>query len=246
MDISKDTLPILKVPAGMILPQIKSENLRTSALMDQSSRQPFTQRHLHVVGKRAYELAVSMHLVTAFPSVSNTKMAELNYQLTTGSEVIGLATQFDLHKNLYLYGTELGERAVSDAFHAWMGAVLVENGIAPICNFTSTLLEKNHQRIQSLGTGMENEAPYRQSIGNFGGQAARMLEEQENDEIAAMGIISASGIMSQSPSKRKLSYSNSKDSLISEPGEEPLLAGVDTMKRRKVAQLRPSPTAIFE
>ncbi|KAK6518605.1 hypothetical protein TWF506_005740 [Arthrobotrys conoides] len=240
MDISTNEQSILRVPSGMTLPQIHSENLRTSALMDQNSRQPFTQRHLHVVGKRAYELAVSIYLVTTFPGVSNVKMIVFHDKLTTVQEVVLLASQFQLHKNLYQYGATLGDKSMSNAFYAWMGAVLVESGIAPVCKFAATLLEHNHQRIQSLDTGPDGPSN-KPVLGNLASRAGNTAGNQENDEVMEMEATPT--LDDKSPSKRKLSYSNSKDSLVSEPGETPLTAGVDTMKRRKLAQPKSAASA---
>ncbi|KAK6503697.1 hypothetical protein TWF481_008701 [Arthrobotrys musiformis] len=225
---------ILKVPPNVFLPHISSENLRTSALMDQNSRQPFTHRHLHIIGKHAYELAVSIYLVTTFPGISTTKVVALHKQVTTFSEVESLSYQFEIHKNLCISGTELGEQAVGNAFYAWIGANLIEGGIEPICKFTLSLLQGNHARILALDTGLDDRQPQKQS---FVGAAGNGVEDQENGP-AAMDYTSASDMMvDTSPSKRKLSYSNSKDSLVSEPEEAPLAAGVDTMKRRKLAGL---------
>ncbi|RVD85153.1 uncharacterized protein DFL_003484 [Arthrobotrys flagrans] len=244
--MATDRHSILKVPPGMLLPVIKSENLRTSALMDQNARQPFTQRHLHVVGKRAYELVVSVHLVTAYPGISNEKMAGLHDQLTALSEVVCLSNQFELHKHLHLYGAELGEKTMSDAFYAWMGAVLVESGIVPICKFISALLEINDQKIQCLETGPENGPPQRQGLALVGGQTGNMIQGKENGGVVGMEIIPGADSVEKTPSGHKLSYSNSKGSLVSEPEEAPLLAGTDTMKRRKLAPPRAAPPPIFE
>ncbi|KAF3194747.1 hypothetical protein TWF225_005367 [Orbilia oligospora] len=244
MDISCSEKPVLEVPLGAGLPTINSENLRTSALMDQNTRQPFTQRHLHIVGKRAYELAVSIYLVTTFPGVSNVRMTVLHERLTTLQEVISLSSQLELHESLYQYGGTLGDKSMSNAFYAWMGAVLVESGIAPVCKFSATVLEHNHQKIQSLDVDPDNGASNRVILGNIGVQAGAMIGNQENDEIDGMELMEVTPTLAdKSPSKRKLSYSNSQDSLISEPGETPSLAGSETMKRRKLAQPKFAPLA---
>ncbi|KAF3157180.1 hypothetical protein TWF569_004082 [Orbilia oligospora] len=189
MEISCSEKPVLEVPPGVGLPTINSENLRTSALMDQNTRQPFTQRHLHVVGKRAYELAVSIYLVTTFPGVSNVRMTVLHERLTTLQEVISLSSQLELHESLYQYGGTLGDKSMSNAFYAWMGAVLVESGIAPVCKFSATVLEHNHQKIQSLDVDPDNGASNRVILGNIGVQAGAMIGNRENDEIDGMELM---------------------------------------------------------
>ncbi|KAK6331474.1 hypothetical protein TWF730_004556 [Orbilia blumenaviensis] len=230
--------PIIKVPQGMILPQIETENLRASALMDPNRRQPFSQRHLHHVGKYAYNLAVSIYLTTTFPGASDERMSELQQRLATVSEVSNIAVQFGLDKSVSSYNSSVDEDAMANVFFAWTAALLAEGGIYMVCKFISTLLEANYGQIQGLACVPNGEPSSRHSLSTLDGQNDDAMEDQENDAPVEIPIPSGSVTVGESPSKRKLTYSDSQDSLTSEPEDPAQVAGSETMKRRRFATAR--------
>ncbi|KAK6515760.1 hypothetical protein TWF281_004350 [Arthrobotrys megalospora] len=225
---------ILVVPQGMILPQIEKENLRISALMDQTARQPFTERHLNLIGKCAYDLGVSLHLFTTCPGVPNIK--SLQEILTAPSEVKNLAVQFGLDKSLSFRAPQVPSNdydPVVEAFYAWMGAVMMESGMTTIFAFTSSLIGANQNSVHSIQTW------HPQPLGNMARRPGNLAEDRENGAPPGPEVRLMPATVERSPSKRKLSYSGSCESFVGEPEEAPFHAGLETMKRRKLARGKP-------
>ncbi|KAJ6256320.1 LOW QUALITY PROTEIN: hypothetical protein Dda_8818 [Drechslerella dactyloides] len=141
---------ILKVAPGFLLPQIVREDLRASALMDQTGRKPLGVRNLNHVGRFAYNLAVATYLAATWPGNPNLK--QLQAVLTADKEIAHLSHRFGL-----LGATTFPTAApptnshkhnpLVEVFYAWIGAVFTEQGIDAVQDFVHTLIGANMKQI---------------------------------------------------------------------------------------------------
>ncbi|EPS44465.1 hypothetical protein H072_1566 [Dactylellina haptotyla CBS 200.50] len=163
----------LNVPETLYLPQISRDDLRTSALMDQTSRTPFTTRHLNHTGKYAYKLAVALHLATAYPGQPQIK--ELQSVMTADEVVRSFSIQFGLPEEMVVPKTPTPEYdAETEVFYAWMGAVYLEKGIEAIQLVVMSLFEANRDEILLAAThlagyleGSAEASPLKSSVSTY-------------------------------------------------------------------------------
>ncbi|KAF3927782.1 hypothetical protein ABW20_dc0100578 [Dactylellina cionopaga] len=163
---------ILKVPQDLLLPHIAGEDLRASALMDQTTRKPFTTRNLNHMGKFAYELAIAVHLAATYPGNPNLK--ELQCVLSSEDLILHLSRKYNLDKIMTFQRAATTEyNPQLEVFYAWMGAAFIEQGIEPIRLFVMSLVEANRDEILSAGAKLAGLAKERSGV--------TCLQSQEND-----------------------------------------------------------------
>ncbi|KAF3928514.1 hypothetical protein ABW21_db0200680 [Orbilia brochopaga] len=139
---------ILEVAPGFLLPQIVREDLRNSALMDQTQRKPLGIRNLNHVGRFAYEFAVARCLSATWPGLPNLK--QLQAVLTADNEIIHLSQRFGLDRNLAFRRDATDEYdPLVEVFYAWMGAVSTEQELDAVQEFVNTLIGANMNEIMS-------------------------------------------------------------------------------------------------
>ncbi|EWC46105.1 hypothetical protein DRE_04679 [Drechslerella stenobrocha 248] len=143
------TTTILAVPPHLLLPQIIGEDLRSSALMDQTTRRPFGTRNLNHVGQFAYKLSIAAYLVVAQPG--NGEIKKLQNALTTDAEIINLTTAFGLDKVMSFRREATPEyHPLVEVFYAWMGALFLEQGLDTVRDFVGALVGLNLPRVLAI------------------------------------------------------------------------------------------------
>ncbi|KAK6355459.1 hypothetical protein TWF696_004556 [Orbilia brochopaga] len=139
---------ILEVAPGFLLPQIVREDLRSSALMDQTGRKPFGVRNLNHVGKFAYNYAVARCLAATWPGFPN--LEQLQAILTADNEIVHLSRRFGLDKSLTFDKSATDDYdPLVEVFYAWMGAVSTEQELEAVQEFVNTLIGTNMNEIMS-------------------------------------------------------------------------------------------------
>ncbi|KAF3931260.1 hypothetical protein ABW19_dt0206714 [Dactylella cylindrospora] len=137
---------LLEVPEDLSLPEITAEDLRVSALMDQTARIPFATRGLNHVGKYVYQLAIAEYLWKSLPG--HPKLQKIQTDITLDAEVLNISETFKLPGILGFDRKPTPEyNPALEVFYAWMGAVYVEQGLYPVLDFVGALVEANLSNI---------------------------------------------------------------------------------------------------